>query len=88
MKQTEEKTQAQIQYESNLFCRKALGFGHHKIETTAFYPEEFEQVLQTKGVIASYCEALQQKIEAVEPKTEAAPAKPYIMEVPTPQPVA
>ena len=85
--ESKEKTQEQIQHESNKIVRNSLAWLHFKMASQPFFFEEFTEAMQARGVLESICKDLQTKIELVEPPVveEAAPKAPYVVDVPAPK---
>lgn len=87
MADTQEKTQAQVQHESNKVLRERLAHAHWIMSyQTKYIPEQFAEVQKTLDFIKEVCAQLQAKIEEVEPpvkKEEKAVARgPYFVDVP------
>ncbi|MGZ3796479.1 MAG: hypothetical protein ACXVB1_08945 [Pseudobdellovibrionaceae bacterium] len=79
-----EKTQAELQHESNKVVRHSLAWLHWKLGTQTFFLEEAQEALQARGVLEAFCLDLQKKIEEVEPPVKQEepqePKKPYIID--------
>lgn len=86
---SEEKTQEQIQHESNKVVRHSLAWLHFRLGTMQFFLEESQEAIQARGVLELICKDLQAKIEKVEPPVvdEAAsePKAPYVIDAVTPK---
>lgn len=80
----QEKSQEQMQHESNKTVRHSLAWLHFKMGTQQFYLEEVMEAMQARGVLEAICKDLQAKIELVEPPVveEEAPKAPYIVDAP------
>lgn len=84
--ETPEKSQEQIQHESNKVVRNSLAWLHFKLGTQQFFLEEANEALQARGVLELICKDLQAKIELIEPplpKEENKASAPYIIDAGT-----
>jgi isochorismate synthase EntC len=86
MEVAKEKSQEQIQHESNKVVRNSLAWLHYKMTSQQFFLEEAQEALQARGVLELICKDLQAKIELIEPpppKEEEAPKAPYVIDAGT-----
>lgn len=68
--------------------RHGLAFMHYKLGVTPIKHKSLDDAMIARGILFTICTDLQKKIDEVEPpapKAEAAPQKPYVIEVPSAQ---